>query len=204
MNVLVICEFSAVVKDAFARKGHNTWSCDLMPSANPVNHHKGDVVTAVEIGVLSYTDWDLIIAHPPCTYLCSSGLHWNKRTPGREEKTLDALKFVEWIWSLPCEKLCLENPVGCINTRLNYMPKPQYIQPYEFGHNASKKTGLWLRGLPRLISTNRIKGRIVDGNERFGNQTDSGQNKLGPSKTRAAERAVTYQGVADAMAEQWG
>lgn len=98
----------------------------------------------------------------------------------------------------------MENPVGCINSRLPFMPKPQYVQPYDFGEDASKKTGLWLRGLPPLVPTERVAGRIVNGKERWANQTDSGQNNLGPSDDRWKLRSYTYQGIADAMAKQWG
>lgn len=206
MNVLVACEYSARVRDAFIARGHNAWSCDLLPTEGDTSkHYQGDMFEFIET---SGIEWDLIIAHPPCTYLTVSGLHWNKRDPERAKKTEEALKFIERIWQLPVEKLCIENPVGCINSRLDFMPKPQYIQPFDFGEDASKKTGLWTRGLPKLKPTNHFPGRDVIYNgksvKRWSNQTDSGQNKLPPSEDRWKLRSYTYQGVANALAEQWG
>ena len=198
MKILIACEYSGRVRDAFKVKGHDAWSCDLLPTDTAGQHYQCDMFD------LDLESFDLIIAHPPCTYLSVSGLHWNKRQPERAAKTDEALKFIERIWSLKAPKLCIENPVGCINSRLPNMPKPQYIQPYDFGEDASKKTGLWLRGLPALTPTKRIKGRIVENKERWDNQTDSGQNKLAPSKDRWKLRSTTYQGIADAMANQWG
>ena len=196
MNVLVACEFSGVVRDAFALRGHNAVSCDLLPSERPGRHYQGDVRRILHLG------WDLMIAHPDCTYLCSSGLHWNKRTLGRDEKTEQALEFVRLLMAAPIDKIAIENPVGRINTAIR--PPDQYIQPYEFGHDASKKTGLWLKNLPLLKPTSYVEPRMVNGKPRWGNQCDSGQNKLGPSADRWKLRAATYQGWADAMAAQWG
>ena len=193
-RVLVACEFSATVRSAFA--GHEAWSCDLLPSEQPGNHFQGDVLEIMGDG------WDLMIAHPPCTYLSSSGLHWNKRVEGRAALTEEALAFVRALWAAPIPRICIENPVGCISTRIQ--PATQYIQPFDFGHDASKKTGLWLKGLPPLRPTGFVEPRLVNGKKRWANQTDSGQNKLGPSETRWAERSATYQGIADAMADQWG
>lgn len=203
MRVLIACEFSGMVRRAFRARGHEAWSCDLRPAADGSCHH----YTCDVRRVLGY-GWDLMIAHPDCTYLCSSGLHWNTRRPGRALKTAEALHFVAELWAAPIEKVVLENPQGCINTRLPHMPVPQYIQPYEFGEDASKKTGLWMRGLPRLLPTRRVAGRWVTCNgkrvERWSNQTDSGQNRLGPSEERWALRAATYPGIAAAFAAQWG
>jgi len=199
MKVLVACEYSGRVRDAFIRAGHDAMSCDLLPSESDFGpHYQGDMFD------LDLSQFDLMIAHPPCTYLAVSGLHWNKRQPERAAKTEEALEFIQRIWEAPVPMVCIENPVGCINSRLDFMPKPQYVQPYEFGEDASKKTGLWLRGLPPLQSTERVPGRIVNGKERWDNQTDSGQNKLGPSDDRWKIRSYTYQGIADAMAKQWG
>lgn len=197
MRVLVACEYSGVVRDAFLRKGYDAISCDFLPSdSNFGPHYQGDVFDIINSG------FDLMVAHPPCTYLCSSGLHWNKRVPEREQMTLDALEFVQRLLNADIEKICLENPVGRINTAIR---KPdQYIQPYEFGHDASKKTGLWLKNLPKLKPTKYIEPRMVDGKPRWGNQTDSGQNKLPPSKDRWKLRSATYKGWAEAMVNQWG
>lgn len=205
MRVLVACEFSGVVREAFRRRGHDAWSCDLLRSEteNQKYHYRGDVTTILK-GMYTWSrekgrelhPWDLMIAHPPCTYLASSGLHWNKRVPGRQEETEKALDFVRTLLAAPIRRICVENPVGCISTQIR---KPdQYIQPWEFGHDASKKTGLWLKNLPLLTPTNIIrKGR-------YSNQTPTGQNNLGPSPDRWKQRSVTYEGIAEAFAEQWG
>lgn len=196
MRVLVACENSGVVRDAFAALGHVAYSCDLLPAGG--NHIQGDALEA------AYGhDWDLMIAHPPCQYLTSSGLHWNKRVPGRAEKTEQALEFVRLLMDAPIERIAIENPVGCIGTRIR--KADQYIQPFEYGHDASKRTGLWLKNLPLLRPTGpRVDPRYVDGRPRWGNQTDSGQNRLGPSEDRWKIRSETYAGIAAAMANQWG
>lgn len=155
---------------------------------------------------IDHPHWDMMLAFPPCTYLTSSGLHWNGRIPGRAEKTEEALEFVRCLMSAPIEFIAIENPQGCIGTRIR--PASQYIQPYEFGADASKKTGLWLKNLPLLMPTRRVPGRKVFHNgkevERWSNQTDSGQNRLGPSEDRWALRSITYPGIADAFVDQWG
>ena len=196
MRVLVACEASGVVRDAFIAAGHETMSCDLLPTESPGPHYRGDV-RALFDGL-----WDLMIAHPDCTYLCSSGLHWNKRVPGREAKTEEALAFVRMLLDAPIPRICVENPVGRIGTAIR--PADQYIHPYQFGHDASKKTGLWLKDLPLLEPTGYIEPRWVNGRPRWANQTDSGQNRLAPSGDRWQQRARTYQGIAQAMAQQWG
>jgi hypothetical protein len=143
-----------------------------------------------------------MIAHPPCTYLCSSGLHWNKKRPERAKMTLDALEFVQLLLDAPIPKIALENPIGVISTQIR---KPdQTVQPYQFGHDASKATCLWLKNLPLLQPTQEIPPRMIDGKPRWSNQTDSGQNKLPPSKDRWKIRSTTYLGIAEAMARQWG
>lgn len=198
MKVLIACEYSGAVRDAFRRRGHDAWSVDLLPHDNgPEYHMQGDALDA-----LQSTNWDLLIAHPPCTYLCSSGLHWNKRVAGREDKTLEALEFVNQLMKNAPDKYCIENPVGRIGTAIR--PADQYVQPYEFGDNASKKTGLWLNGLPPLKPTQYVEPRMVNGKRRWANQTDSGQNRLPPSADRWKQRSNTYHGIAEAMAEQWG
>ena len=203
MKILIACEYSGRVRDAFTAKGHDVTSCDLLPTEKPGKHYEGNVYD-----ILYQDDWEMMIAHPDCTYLCSSGLHWNNKIEGRAEKTEEALEFITDLWTCGIPKICLENPVGCINTRLKFMPRPQYIQPYNFGEDASKKTGLWLKGLRPLRATKQIEGRKVKKNgriyRRWSNQTDSGQSNLGPSKTRGKDRSLTYQGIADAMAKQWG
>jgi hypothetical protein len=249
-RVLIACEFSGTVRNAFTAKGHNAWSCDLLPTESPGLHYQGNVETLLAGWIpvffqsecdpdgngwcdLSNNDpadchcigptqdgieymeingelfgrpikkphWDMMIAHPPCTYLCSSGLHWNKRRPERAQMTEDALQFVRTLLNAPIPRIALENPIGAISTRIR---KPdQTIQPYQFGHDASKSTCLWLKGLPPLRPTQMIQPRIINGKPRWGNQTDSGQNKLPPSADRWKIRSETYQGIASAMAEQW-
>jgi hypothetical protein len=196
MRVLVACEYSGRVRESFRSRGHDAVSCDLEPSEQEGPHIQGDVLKILSDG------WDLMIAHPPCTYLCSSGLHWNSRISGRREKTEQALDFVRILLAAPIERIALENPIGCISSRIR--KADQYIQPYQFGDDASKTTGLWLKNLLLLEPTKYVEPRIVGEKKRWANQTDSGQNRLGPSETRAAERARTYMGIATAMAEQWG
>jgi hypothetical protein len=196
MRVLVACEYSGRVRDAFAASGHDAMSCDLLPTDVPGPHYQGDVRDLLDDG------WDMMIAHPPCTYLCSSGLHWNKRRPERAQMTEDALEFVRLLLNAPINRIALENPVGCISTRIR---KPdQTIQPWQFGHDASKATCLWLKNLPLLKPTFLVEGRLVNGRRRWGNQTDSGQNCLPPSTDRWKARSETYQGIASAMVNQWG
>jgi hypothetical protein len=196
MRVLIGCESSGKVREEFRKRGHYAMSCDLLPTSVLGLHYQGDIFDILDDG------WDLLIVHPPCTYLCSSGLHWNHRTPGRAEKTEEALLFVERLLAAPIEKIALENPTGCISTRIQ--SATQYIQPYEYGHNASKKTGLWLKNLPALVPTQYVEPRLVEGRKRWSNQTDSGQNKLSPGPERWKLRSETYQGIAEAMAAQWG
>lgn len=215
-KVLVACEFSGIVRDAFIARGHDAMSCDFRETERPGPHYRGDVRD-----LLYSRWWDLMIAHPDCTFLCSSGLHWNARRPGRAAKTAEALAFVRLLMGAPIEKQAIENPPGRIGTAIR--KADQIIQPNQFGHDASKQTALWLRNLPKLIPTVSVPPRLVCCGEvvapgascprcggsrrplpRWANQTNSGQNRLPPSETRAADRARTYQGIADAMAEQWG
>lgn len=197
MRVLVACESSGVVREAFRRRGHDAWSCDLRSADDGSPHH-------YTMNVLALLDkgWDLLIAHPPCTYLASSGMHWTARGKRDPALTDEAVTFARTLMDAPIPRRAVENPVGVLSTRVR---KPdQIIQPWQFGHDASKATCLWLHGLPRLAPTHIIEARIVNGRPRWGNQTDSGQNRLGPSSDRWRIRSQTYRGVADAMAAQWG
>jgi hypothetical protein len=190
MRILIGCEFSGRVREAFAKKGHEVLSCDYLPTDIPGNHYQGNILDVL------YDGWDMLIAFPPCTFLCSSGLHWNLKRPERSKKTEEALAFVELLLNAPINKIALENPVGCISSRIR---KPdQIIQPWMFGEDASKKTCLWLKNLDKLEPTCIIKKDI------YANQTPSKQNKLGPSKDRAKLRSLTYNGVAESMANTWG
>lgn len=206
MKILIGCESSGRTRDAFIRRGFAAMSCDLLPTEVPGPHYQGDVRDVLG------AHWDFALFHPSCTYLSSSGLHWN-RNPNSPRfggaQTKEALEFVRFLLGLDIEHIALENPAGCIGTCIR--PADQYIQPYDFGHSASKKTGLWLKNLPALIPTCRVDGRFVEWPrgggklvERWGNQTDSGQNKLPLSADRWKIRSETYLGIADAFAEQWG
>jgi hypothetical protein len=195
MKLLLACERSGVCRRSFRAKGHQAYSCDLEPADDGSPFHIQDDV----LNVLS-SNWDAVIAFPPCTYLSASGLHWNTRRPERAAQTEDAVRFFRVFTSLSC-RWAIENPIGCMS-RL-YRKPDQIIQPYMFGDDASKATCLWLHGLPPLFPTRRIPGRIVNGRERWSNQTDHGQNKLPPSANRAMISSITYQGIADAMAAQW-
>jgi len=192
-------------------------SCDLLSIEQPGPHHQGDVRDALG------DRWDLMVAHPPCTYLSVSGMHWTKRGLRDPQLTEDALDLVSLLMGAPIPRIAVENPVSVISTRIR---KPdQIVQPYHFGHDASKKTCLWLKNLPPLRPTSMVEPRMVccgmeipggdkygcpncNGDQvarpRWGNQTNSGQNRLSPSDDRWKERSATYQGIADAMASQWG
>jgi hypothetical protein len=180
-------------------------SCDLLQSETEGHHYQGDVrdvmyaVESTPEGLRPF--WDLMIAHPPCTHLAVSGAAWfkEKRESGVQQEALD---FVQMLMDAPIARICIENPISIISTQIR---KPdQIIQPWMFGHDASKKTCLWLKNLPLLAATQMVEPRIVNGRSRWGNQTASGQNKLAPSADRWKIRSETYKGIADAMASQWG
>ena len=195
MKVLVACEYSGTVRDAFIRAGHDALSCDLLPTDAPGLHYQGNVMDVIGDG------FDLMVAHPPCTYLSVSGMHWTTRGLRDPQLTTDALAFVQLLMDAPIPHIAIENPVSIISSQIR---KPdQIIQPWMFGHDASKKTCLWLKGLPMLTPTQIIAPRIVNGKPRYSNQTNSGQNRLAPSADRWKIRSETYSGIADAMAQQW-
>lgn len=196
-RIVIGCEISGNVRDAFLAQGFDCWSCDLRPSRSDGPHIIGDVRRVLRFGC-----WQCAILFPPCQYLAASGLHWNTRDPTRAAKTEAALAFVADLFAAPVPMLALENPRGCIGSRI--MPADQTLQPFQFRADASKATCLWLRGLPKLRPTGWIEGRDVGGVTRWSNQTDSGQNKLAPSAERADIRAETYPEIAAAMALQWG
>ncbi len=192
MKVLVGCEFSGVVKDAFAALGHDAWSCDLLPSEVGGQHIQGDVLDILEDG------WDLAIFHPPCTHLAVSGARWfkEKQKDGRQQAAID---FFMALANAPINKIAIENPVSIMSTK--WRKPDQIIQPYEFGHPESKRTCLWLKNLPKLKPTNLLEKPECGYWE---NQTPSGQNKLSPGKDRWKKRSKTYLGIAEAMAKTWG
>lgn len=181
MRVLVACEFSGIVRDAFDALGHDAWSCDLLPTEKWGHHIQGDVLTVLDQG------WDVLIAHPPCTHLAVSGARWFK---DKETEQADALGFVRTLLNAPIPRIALENPISVISSRIR---KPdQIIQPWQFGHGETKATCLWLKNLPPLAPT-----KIVDGRTPRVHHASPGPN-------RWKERSRTLQGIADAMAEQWG
>lgn len=195
MRVLVACEYSGTVRDAFRSLGHEALSCDLLPTDVPGPHYQGNVLDILGDG------WDLMVAHPPCTYLSVSGMHWTKRGLRDPQLTEDALDFVRMLMDAPVPRIAIENPISVISSRIR---KPeQIINPWQFGHDASKRTCLWLKNLPPLVPTKIIEPRIVNGKKRWANQTDSGQNRLPPSEDRWKIRSETYEGIANAMATQW-
>ena len=209
LRVLIACEYSGRTRDAFIRAGFDAMSCDLLPTETPGPHYQGDVRDILNKG------WDLLIAHPDCTYLTCSAEWAYKDGPYHQQvkpETLvgaerraereRALEFVRLLFKSPIRHKAIENPRGVISTRIR--PASQYIQPHEYGHDASKITGLWLEGLPLLVPTCRVPPRMVNGRPRWANQTDSGQNKLTPGPDRWKERARTYEGWSAAMADQWG
>jgi len=181
VRVLVACEFSGVVRDAFAARGHDAMSCDLLPSEKPGKHYKGDVFDVINDG------WDLMIAHPPCTHLAVSGARWFKE---KKIEQADALVFVGALLMASIKKIALENPISVISSRI--MKPDQIIQPWQFGHGETKATCLWLKNLPKLIPTNIVEGR------------EARVHKMPPGPDRWKERSRTLQGIADAMADQWG
>jgi len=225
MKVLIGCEFSGIVREAFKAKGHDAWSCDLLDTEIPGNHIKGDVLEILNDG------WDMMVAHPPCTYLTSANTYINRgcskyTAEEAEELRHEAVLFFFALADAPIPKICIENPIG-IMSRIYRKPN-QIIQPWEFGHAESKATCFWLKGLPILKPTKyadwkryrcrcggvfeaelgkygcpNCAGEMGAARPLWDNQTKSGQNKLSPGPERAKLRSKTYQGIAKAMAEQW-
>lgn len=190
MKVLVACEYSGVVRDAFIARGHEATSCDLLPTDSPGPHYQGPVEDIIGDG------WDLMIAHPPCTHLAVSGAAWFKY---KQKEQKEALAFIRFLLNAPINRIALENPVSIISSRIR---KPdQIIQPWQHGHPHSKKTCLWLKNLPVLAPTNILP---LPESGVWENQTKNGQNRLGPSKNRWRIRSTTYAGIARAMAARWG
>jgi hypothetical protein len=194
MRILIACEYSGRVREAFRKLGHDAWSCDLLPSDdNSPYHITGDVIPLLTQG------WDMMIAHPPCTYLANSGVGRLYSQPLRWQQLIEGAVFFRTLLNAPIPLKAIENPIMHKYARTIIGGGPtQMIQPWQFGEDASKATCLWLVNLPKLEPTNIIK------KARYANQTPSGQNKLGPSADRWKLRSYTYQGIADAMADQWG
>lgn len=181
LKVLVACEFSGVVRDAFRARGHDAWSCDLLTSETPGPHIQGDVLGALGLG------WDLMIAHPPCTHLAVSGARW---WASKAEEQAEALAFVAALAAAPIERWAIENPIGALSTR--WRKPDQIVHPWQYGHGETKATCLWLRGLPLLQPTDIVPGR------------EARIHRLSPGPNRWKERSRTYPGIARAMADQWG
>ena len=193
MKVLVACEYSGTVREAFAKRGHDAWSCDLLPTDIPSDKHIQDDC----LKVIASQKWDLIIGHPPCTFLTvSNSKNWAKlQANGKQQAAID---FVLAIWDADCPRICIENPVGALSTRSRMGKPTQYVQPYEFGHPEQKKTGFWLKGLPKLKGTKYIDVSGLPDKER------QRLHWLPPSKDRWKIRSTTFKGIAEAMADQWG
>lgn len=180
MKILVACEYSGVVREAFRRLGYDALSCDLLPTEQPGPHYQGDVRDILSDG------WDMMIAHPPCTHLAVSGARWFTEKRQEQEK---AIAFVRLLLSAPIPHIAIENPIGILSTAIR--PPEQIIQPWMFGHGETKATCLWLKNLPCLRPTNKVEGR------------EDRIHRLPPSPDRWKERSRTYAGIAQAMAEQW-
>ena len=202
MRVLVACEFSGIVRDAFIKRGHDAWSCDLLDTegTRSGNHLKGDVIKALDghIGAFNgydirsgrtplFMEWDLMIAFPPCTHLAVSGARWFENKQVEQRK---AIWFFLALAEAPISRICIENPIGIMSTR--WRKPDQIIQPWQFGHGETKATCLWLKNLPKLRPTNVVAGRVPK------------VHYASPSPDRWKLRSLTYSGVAEAMAEQWG
>jgi hypothetical protein len=185
VRVLVACEFSGVVRDAFAARGHEAWSNDLLPSESGGRHIVGDCMDAI-----TGSRWDVIVMHPPCTALAVSGNRWYGTGQPKHAERLAAIEWTMALWHTAvsvCPRVCMENPVGVLPIRAT-----QYIQPWQFGHGETKRTGLWLHGLPPLVPTDVVEGR------------EARIHRMPPSPDRWKERSRTFTGIAQAMATQWG
>ena len=181
MKVLVACEYSGKVRDAFKARGHDAWSCDLLPTDVEGQHIQGSVLDVLDQG------WDMMIAHPPCTHLAVSGARWFK---DKQQEQIEALEFVKALLNAPIDRIALENPISIISSKIR---KPdQIVQPWQFGHGETKATCLWLKNLPKLEPTNVVSGRKPR------------VHMMPPSKDRWKLRSETYTGIAKAMADQWG
>ena len=195
MNVLIACEYSGIVRDAFIRKGHNAWSCDLLPTDQPGPHIQCDVLDVLDAG------WDLMIAHPPCTFLCNSGVRWLGNDQSRWDQLTIAAEFFRKLLSAPIQSICIENPImHSYGKLLIGRDQTQLIQPWMFGHTEQKATCLWLKNLPPLRPTNNVREAMLQlpANER------ERVHHMAPSEDRWKLRSTTYQGIADAFADQWG
>lgn len=203
MKVLIACERSGIIRNAFLEKGHNAFSCDIEPTQTPGPHIQADILTVLK------DNWDLMIAHPPCTYLAVVGMNWNNRILGRNEKTAQAIEFVKALWAAPILKICIENPISVLSTR--WKKPSQIIEPFYFGDPEKKATSLWLKNLPRLnglimVAKNKkaffpAPYKVYPNGRR---QYFEGKTTDGRKEDRAYLKAKTFPGIAAAMANQWG
>ena len=198
LRVLVACEFSGTVRDAFAALGHYAISIDLLPSDKPGEHIKGNILN-VPMGYLQ--SFDLMIAHPPCTYLANSGERWIKGNPGRLFERKEAVKFVRWLAGLDIPRIAIENPIGHLSTA--WRKPDQIIQPFHHGHPEWKSTCLWLKGLPLLKPSDIVEPDSTTGGGKKPGRISSKLHRLPPSADRAKLRSITYTGIANTMAQQW-
>lgn len=196
MKVLIACEYSGTVRDAFTALGHDATSCDFLPAETPGKHYQGDVMDILN------DNYDLVIGHPPCTRLTNSVIWYIKKHNLYHEVKEAAILF-NAILNCNAKMICVENPIQHGEARKYIRKQDQIIQPYNFNEDASKATCLWLKGLPELKATGYFPPRIVDGKPRWSNQTDGGWNKLPPTKDRWKLRSNTFPGIAKAMASQW-
>jgi len=201
MKVLIACEYSGIVRDAFKLQGHDAWSCDILPTEQEGNHIQSDILDILD------DNWDLMIAHPPCTYLTVTGNKWfkpeyNKRFPSRHEDRDIAISFFMALINANIPKICVENPVGIISSI--YQQPTQYIHPYQFGDPHAKKTGLWLKNLPKLIPTNIVKPEYYIYKDGRRDPIWHVETMKLPKHERMKARSKTFQGIANAMAKQWG
>ena len=196
MRVLVACEYSGKVREAFRAKGHDAWSCDLLPADDGSPYHiQGDVLEILNDG------WDLLIGHPPCTYLCNSGVSWLHKIPERWDQMRKGAEFFKALWDSDIPKIAIENPIMHKYAKeIIGSTQTQLIQPYQFGHPESKATCLWLKGLDPLVETDNVKEVWKSLPKKEAQRL----HMLPPSADRWKLRSETYQGIADAMAEQWG
>ena len=195
MKVLIACEYSGTVRDAFIKMGHDAMSCDLLPTDSPGPHYQGDIFDIINDG------WDLMIAHPPCTYLCNSGVTWLDRIEGRRDQMREGAEFFKKLLNCNIPKICIENPIMHKYAKeIIGANQSQIIQPWQFGHAESKATCLWLKGLPLLVESNNVHKEF----KALPKHLAQKMHYLPPSKDRWKLRSTTYKGIADAMAAQWG
>tara|TARA_R110000823_G_scaffold303309_1_gene424653 strand:+ start:103 stop:696 length:594 start_codon:yes stop_codon:yes gene_type:complete len=195
MKILIACEYSGIVRDAFTKKGHDAWSCDILPTESPGNHIQDDILNHLD------KNWDMMIAHPPCTHLAVSGARWFSNGHKPISLQIESLEFVRKLMNAPINKIAVENPVSVISTKIK---KPtQIIQPFHYGHAVKKTTCLWLKNLPNLIPTKMVEPEMVKNKGYIMSKFHYDTFRL-PKAIRGKVRSRFYEGIAEAMAEQWG